>query len=163
MASQTPFPSSKSSRSKRILISTHSFPKYHAPLSRHYSAVKSSSLASSSSQDSMKSASSSPSHSPYPATPSFDLYTSSSSEVRENLPHDIQTSLIQVGMKVRKSITEGYKLPATKLVYGDSTGSLARHSNSTPITSFETSRACQPSRSLKRGRQPLDEDSDESE
>ncbi|KAK7203866.1 hypothetical protein BZA70DRAFT_282317 [Myxozyma melibiosi] len=86
MSSAKPAPANP--RSKRVLITTHAFPRSPSPVSRRYSADPSL----------------------YPQTPSFALYASSPPGlVSEALPPSIQASLIQVGMKVRKSVSDGYK------------------------------------------------------
>ncbi|KAK9248523.1 hypothetical protein V1506DRAFT_303771 [Lipomyces tetrasporus] len=105
MASQTPtaLPANSKSRSKRILITTHSFPRHHAPLSRRYTFSSNSSSSSNSGISN-----------PYPNTESFEYYSKATrgESGHDLLPREVQSSLVQVGMKIRKSVNEGYKLPA---------------------------------------------------
>ncbi|KAK9354504.1 hypothetical protein V1523DRAFT_407789 [Lipomyces doorenjongii] len=169
MATQAPtaLQANPKNRSKRILITTHSFPRHHAPLSRRYSVLSNSSNSSNSSNksDSFDSGVTNP----YPNTESFEYYSNAArSECRHDLlPHEIQSSLVQVGMKVRKSVNEGYKLPsvnskecgATQLAeraWSDST-LVNPYVNSPHFQSVEYARERQFGVSKKRGRS-LDED-----
>ncbi|KAK9315171.1 hypothetical protein V1522DRAFT_416242 [Lipomyces starkeyi] len=163
MATQAPtaIQAKPKDRSKRILITAHSFPRHHAPLSRRYSVLSN----SSNSSDSFNSGITNP----YPNTESFEYYSNAArGECRhDSLPHEIQSSLVQVGMKVRKSVNEGYKLPsangkecgATQLAeraWSDST-LVNPYVNSPHFQSVEYARERQFGVSKKRGRS-LDED-----
>ncbi|KAK9366529.1 hypothetical protein V1509DRAFT_246815 [Lipomyces kononenkoae] len=113
MSTQTPAPiqAKPNNRSKRILITTHSFPRHHAPLSRRYSVLSNSSNTTDlSNSDAFNGNVTNPSR----QTDSFEYYNNvTRSECRHDmLPQEIQSSLVQVGMKVRKSVNEGYKLPS---------------------------------------------------
>lgn len=79
---------SSAHRSKRVLISAHSFPCYPAPLSRRSS--KDARLSQTTNEISHES----------PGLSSAPV-----------LSKDIQTSLLQIGMKVRKNVSDGYKVP----------------------------------------------------
>ncbi|KAK9464861.1 hypothetical protein V1512DRAFT_267345 [Lipomyces arxii] len=97
-------------RSKRILITSSAFPRYHSPVSCKYS---NRTVMSSSSTN---------------KTPSHELYANLKRGQSEQAAgsNEVQAKLVQVGMKIRKSVSEGYKRPketnqrATK-AYSDST------------------------------------------
>ncbi|KAK9448529.1 uncharacterized protein V1518DRAFT_417501 [Limtongia smithiae] len=84
-------------RSKRVLVSTHAFPRYHAPVSRFYCA--------------------SDAEGNYPRTPAFTLYSTAApgaiANASDSLPPDVQRSLLHIGMRVRKSVSEGYMTSPT--------------------------------------------------
>ncbi|KAK9471791.1 uncharacterized protein V1510DRAFT_419019 [Dipodascopsis tothii] len=117
-------------RSKRILISTYDFPRHPAPLSRR--------------------------------SPLDTRFTKSASEIpetpaRPQIEKDIQRSLLQIGMKVRKNVSDGYKLPpksGAAAVVGVTAGRPLVVDPFAPEPTADADRAA-----LKRGRE-VDVDSD---
>ncbi|KAK9455487.1 hypothetical protein V1511DRAFT_478714 [Dipodascopsis uninucleata] len=85
-------------RSKRILISPHTFPRHHAPLSKKY--------ASSFSEFGRSGDNSSGTKSSHTLSERWQSLSVSS---RPELSPETQASLISVGMRVRKFVSEGYK------------------------------------------------------
>ncbi|KAK9240313.1 hypothetical protein V1525DRAFT_395594 [Lipomyces kononenkoae] len=176
MATQTPEPiqAKPNNRSKRILITTHSFPRHHAPLSRRYAVLSNSSNTADFSNSSHSSDDSNSSvTNPYPQTESFEYYSNAArSECRHDmLPQEVQSSLVQVGMKIRKSVNEGYKLPImdekecvvsqrAERAWSDTT-LVNPYVNSPHFQSVEYSRERQFGVSKKRGRSLDMDESDE--
>ncbi|KAK9476077.1 hypothetical protein V1514DRAFT_337942 [Lipomyces japonicus] len=166
MASSQSAHQAPTNKSKRILITTQSFPRYHATLSRRagLQAPHSSSFWQAGS-DKYSKMNNNNDHNDgvkfYDDLNRWQWQPRSSSGFPE-LPSDTQASLLSLGMRIRKNVNEGYKLPVARKSYSDST-IINPYANNSLFegSKYDPSKLMYASAAKKRGRDDDDEKDDD--